>query len=380
MPAIDPPAPVSPPARPPSAATARPAPPIPSPPRPPSTCSSAADRPSMPPSPPMPASASSSPPAPASAAIASPSSGIQSLAKSSAWPAPAAPRKSLTLETVRARAVNGSHSRRSAPSAVSTPGALDGWWALHQRYGKLKWAELFEPAIHSAKPATPTRRSSATTSSATWRRFSAPTPASKKPPTPCTPTRPAASRPTNTTSAAIPTSRAPTASSPRAAATPSTTAPSPHTIDAYFKRIGGWLSAEDLREHHAEWVEPLVTNYRGVDVYGMPANTQGLATLQMLNIIENFDLRGWASSRRRLHPRAGRSQAPRLRRPRPLLRRSALRKNSHRLAQLEGLRKRTRQAHQARQHPHPRLSRPGAQPRRHHLLLHRRLRRHDGLP
>jgi gamma-glutamyltranspeptidase / glutathione hydrolase len=47
------------------------------------------------------------------------------------------------------------------------------------------------------------------------------------------------------------------------------------TIDAYFKRIGGWLSADDLREHHAEWVEPLVTKYRGVDVYGMPANTQG---------------------------------------------------------------------------------------------------------
>ena len=65
------------------------------------------------------------------------------------------------------------------------------------------------------------------------------------------------------------------------------------TIDAYFKRIGGWLSAEDLHEHHAEWVEPLVTTYRGVEVYGMPANTQGLATLQMLNIIENFDMRGY---------------------------------------------------------------------------------------
>jgi gamma-glutamyltranspeptidase/glutathione hydrolase len=63
------------------------------------------------------------------------------------------------------------------------------------------------------------------------------------------------------------------------------------TIDAYFKRIGGWLSADDLHEHHAEWNEPLVSNYRGVDVYAMGANTQGLATLQMLNIIEQFDLR-----------------------------------------------------------------------------------------
>jgi gamma-glutamyltranspeptidase/glutathione hydrolase len=64
------------------------------------------------------------------------------------------------------------------------------------------------------------------------------------------------------------------------------------TIEAYFKRIGGWLTVDDLREQHAEWNEPLVTKYRGVDVYGMAANTQGLATLQILNILENFDLRG----------------------------------------------------------------------------------------
>ena len=50
--------------------------------------------------------------------------------------------------------------------------------------------------------------------------------------------------------------------------------PIAQTIDAYFKRIGGWLSAEDLREHHAEWVEPLVTNYRGVDVYAHAAPTR----------------------------------------------------------------------------------------------------------
>jgi len=68
--------------------------------------------------------------------------------------------------------------------------------------------------------------------------------------------------------------------------------PIAQTIEAYFKRIGGWLAVSDLREQHAEWNDPLVTKYRGVDVYGMAANTQGLATLQMLNILENFDLRG----------------------------------------------------------------------------------------
>ncbi len=39
---------------------------------------------------------------------------------------------------------------------VSTPGALDGWWTLHQRYGKLKWAELFEPAIAACEAGDPT--------------------------------------------------------------------------------------------------------------------------------------------------------------------------------------------------------------------------------
>ena len=52
------------------------------------------------------------------------------------------------------------------------------------------------------------------------------------------------------------------------------------SIERYFKRIGGWLRREDLRAQHAEWVEPLVTSYRGVDVYAMGANTQGLATFR----------------------------------------------------------------------------------------------------
>jgi gamma-glutamyltranspeptidase / glutathione hydrolase len=63
-------------------------------------------------------------------------------------------------------------------------------------------------------------------------------------------------------------------------------------IDAYFRRIGGWLRKEDLAAHHGEWIEPNVTNYRGVDVYALGANTQGIATLQMLNILEHFDLAG----------------------------------------------------------------------------------------
>ena len=65
-----------------------------------------------------------------------------------------------------------------------------------------------------------------------------------------------------------------------------------HTIDRYFKRIGGWLSTADLAAHHSEWIEPNTTDYRGTTVHALGANTQGLATLQMLNILERFDLKG----------------------------------------------------------------------------------------
>src|SRR5580704_4124095 len=63
--------------------------------------------------------------------------------------------KALTLETARARAKNGVLPAYGAIS-VSVPGALDAWWNLHQRYGKLKWAELFEPAIHYCETGSPT--------------------------------------------------------------------------------------------------------------------------------------------------------------------------------------------------------------------------------
>ena len=54
---------------------------------------------------------------------------------------------------------------------------------------------------------------------------------------------------------------------------------------------GGYLTAADLAAHHSEWVEPVSTNYRGYDVWELPPNTQGVAALQMLNILEAYDLK-----------------------------------------------------------------------------------------
>ena len=53
---------------------------------------------------------------------------------------------------------------------------------------------------------------------------------------------------------------------------------------------GGYLTAADLAAHCSEWVDPVSTNYRGYDVWELPPNTQGIAALQMLNILEAYDL------------------------------------------------------------------------------------------
>jgi gamma-glutamyltranspeptidase / glutathione hydrolase len=62
------------------------------------------------------------------------------------------------------------------------------------------------------------------------------------------------------------------------------------TIDAYFKAHGGFLSLRGLAAHRGEWVEPVSTNYRGVDVWELPPNGQGIAALQILNMLEGYDL------------------------------------------------------------------------------------------
>jgi gamma-glutamyltranspeptidase/glutathione hydrolase len=64
-----------------------------------------------------------------------------------------------------------------------------------------------------------------------------------------------------------------------------------HTIDAYFKRVGGDLRYEDFAAHHGEWVEPLSVKYRGYDVYELPPNGQGVAALEMLKILEGYNLK-----------------------------------------------------------------------------------------
>jgi gamma-glutamyltranspeptidase/glutathione hydrolase len=197
------------------------------------------------------------------------------------------PRK-LTLEIARSRAKNGALPPVGA-IPVSTPGAVDAWWMLHQRYGRLKWADLFAPAIHMAEAGTPVPDMIAYYIRSNMAIF-----------------RSKRAQIEELDNAIHTYGEGPAtggvfrnldlARTYRLIAEGGRDAyykgPIAQTIDAYFKRIGGWLSAEDLAAHHGEWVEPYKTGYRGVDVYALGANTQGIATLQMLNILENFDLAG----------------------------------------------------------------------------------------
>jgi len=64
-----------------------------------------------------------------------------------------------------------------------------------------------------------------------------------------------------------------------------------HSMDVYFRRIGGDLKFEDFAAHHGEWVDPISVNYRGYDVYELPPNSQGATALQMLKILEGYNLK-----------------------------------------------------------------------------------------
>jgi gamma-glutamyltranspeptidase/glutathione hydrolase len=198
--------------------------------------------------------------------------------------------KTLSLETVRSRSNNGLIPAYGAIS-VSTPGALDAWWTLHERYGQLKWAQLFESVIHFSESGVPVPQIIALQLRDSLGVLRDPASGVEEL--------------TNAVRTFAPGGRVPRTGeifrNPDLARTYRTIAsggreafyegPIARTIDTYFERIGGWLSLDDLRDQRAEWVEPLRTSYRGVEVYAMGANTQGLATLQMLNMLENFDLR-----------------------------------------------------------------------------------------
>ena len=168
------------------------------------------------------------------------------------------------------------------PLPVTVPGAVDGWFALHERFGRLTMARNLAPAVAYARKGHPVHEVIAYY----WDR-----------------SVPVLSKWPGFTEQFTIQGRAPRKGemwrNPNLANTLETIGRDgrdafykgdiARTIDAYFKANGGFLRYEDLAAHTGEWVDPVSTNYRGVDVWELPPNGQGIAALQILNILEGYD-------------------------------------------------------------------------------------------
>jgi gamma-glutamyltranspeptidase/glutathione hydrolase len=198
--------------------------------------------------------------------------------------------RALSLQTVRSRAKEGVLPPYGAVT-VTVPGTVDAWWRLHQRYGKLRWAELFEPAIAYAEGGVPLSPVVAYYMNRAMANFARPDRGIEE-----IANAQATYASGNRAMAGEIFRNRDLARTYRAIGTGGRDAfyegEIARTIEAYFRRIGGWMTRADLANHQSNWTEPAMTTYRGVGVHAIAENTQGLATLQMLNMLEQFDIKG----------------------------------------------------------------------------------------
>jgi gamma-glutamyltranspeptidase/glutathione hydrolase len=169
------------------------------------------------------------------------------------------------------------------PLPVSVPGAVDGWFELHGRHGRLSMSEILAPAIAYAREGFPV-------SEVIAHYFAANVPARADFP---------GFAETFMTDGKMP-QKGEMFRNPRLANTYEAIAEGgrdafykgdiARKIDAYMTEQGGLLRYEDLAAHRSEWITPVSTNYRGWDVYELPPNGQGIAALQILNILEGYDI------------------------------------------------------------------------------------------
>ena len=122
------------------------------------------------------------------------------------------------------------------------------------------------------------------------------------------------------------------------AATRSTRATSRRRSSRSARRTAAIFRCRDFADHTADWVEPVSTNYRGYDVWELPPNGQGIAALQMLNLLEPLRRAQDGARQRRVPAPVHRGQEAGLRRSGHVLRRPGVRQAADRGADLEGVR------------------------------------------
>jgi len=189
--------------------------------------------------------------------------------------------KSLTLDYFRGKGIERIPS--FGPLPVTVPGAVDGWFELHSKFGKLPMVTILNPAINYAREGFPVTELIAFYLERSVRVLG------KYP---------------NFKETYLPNGKMPAKGdifkNPDLANTYEIIANEgrdafykgeiAQAIASYIKEQGGFLSYEDFESHKSEWVEPVSTNYRGYDIWELPPNGQGIAALQILNILEGFDI------------------------------------------------------------------------------------------
>ena len=189
--------------------------------------------------------------------------------------------KALTLDAFKSRGLD--RIPNLGPLSVSVPGAVDGWYALHGKFGRLPMAELLAPAIQYATDGFPvTEVIAASWADGAERRKEYP----------------------GFADVYMPGGKAPKKGeifkNPALARTLTTIAKEGRNafykgefawaIDTYMRQNGGVLGYEDLAAHTSNWIDPVSTDYRGYTVWELPPNGQGIAVLQILNILEAYDI------------------------------------------------------------------------------------------
>lgn len=187
---------------------------------------------------------------------------------------------SLTLDMLKAQ---GNKIPSYGPLPVSVPGAVDGWFELHDKFGKLPMTELLAPAIHYAENGFPVSELIAyylDKSVSVRGKY----PGFKEV---FMPNGHMPKKGEIFKNPALGQTYRKIAKGGRDAFYKGDIA---KEIDRYMIANGGYLSYDDLASHKSNWVEPVSTNYRGYDLWELPPNGQGIAALQILNILEDYDI------------------------------------------------------------------------------------------
>lgn len=192
-----------------------------------------------------------------------------------------------TLDYYRQVGKSSDIPSRGPLGVLTVPGAVDGWRLAHERFGQLAWGELFEAAITYARDGAPVTRS---LEDWLW----VDVPVLTKYPATAAIFLPGGKVPREGHRLVQPDlARSFQQIAERGARSGFYEGAIAERICAGVRPDGSPLRAEDFAAYKAEWVEPITSTYRGYDAYQLPPNTQGFTALQILNLLEGYDVARW---------------------------------------------------------------------------------------